>query len=192
MSITRRQFLLGTSAGLILPSYFDKAQNYFANRGEPLLIAPKRTVETLYADMNRYDGSFSLNLGDDVQLPSMTIAEFAEWQCGSREEYLWDWCGEDPDEVGIDSIDWDEETDPVLIAECWPTDDIPCVKAYNLLSELDLGPQLEGAQAVGELRFSGGSPGGNVSGVYATDAVTLTLLQHRLNELGENTRIELV
>lgn len=33
MSITRRQFLLGTSAGLVLPSFFEKAFNYFENHG---------------------------------------------------------------------------------------------------------------------------------------------------------------
>ena len=49
MSITRRQFLLGTTAGLILPSFYERAYSFFENHGEPLLIVPKRTEETLYA-----------------------------------------------------------------------------------------------------------------------------------------------
>ena len=49
MSITRRQFLLGTAAGLVLPSFYEKAFSYFENHGEPLLITPKRPGEILYA-----------------------------------------------------------------------------------------------------------------------------------------------
>ena len=43
MSITRRQFVLGTTAGLVLPSFYDKTLTYFENHGEPLLIAPKHS-----------------------------------------------------------------------------------------------------------------------------------------------------
>ena len=45
MSISRRQFILGTAAGLILPSYYDKVFTYFENTGEALLEAPRDTPE---------------------------------------------------------------------------------------------------------------------------------------------------
>ena len=49
MSISRRQFILGTAAGLILPSYYDKVLTYFENHGEPLLQAPKHATTDLFA-----------------------------------------------------------------------------------------------------------------------------------------------
>ena len=192
MSITRRHFLLGTSAGLILPSWYEQSKSFFSHHGKPLLPEPRRVVDVLYAEPLRYDGSFSLTLGDACwQPPSMTVDEYAERFYGGRPQYVSDYCGEDPDVFDFDTIDWNEEADPLSVSECWPVDDIPCVKAYNLLKHLDLGPQLAGAQAVGELQFSGGSPGGNVSGVSAADAVTLSLLQQRLNELDQKIRIEI-
>ena len=45
MSFSRRQFILGTAAGLILPSYSDKVFMFFENHGEPLLEVPKATDE---------------------------------------------------------------------------------------------------------------------------------------------------
>ena len=37
----RRNFILGTAAGLILPSYYDKVFTFFENHGEPLIEIPK-------------------------------------------------------------------------------------------------------------------------------------------------------
>jgi hypothetical protein len=37
MSFTRRQFILGTAAGLILPSYYDKVLAFWENHGEALI-----------------------------------------------------------------------------------------------------------------------------------------------------------
>ena len=49
MSITRRNFILGTAAGLILPSYYDKVFTFFENHGEPLLEIPKQADIDLVA-----------------------------------------------------------------------------------------------------------------------------------------------
>ena len=49
MSISRRQFILGTAAGLILPSYYERVFSYFENHGEPLLEIPKQARIDLYA-----------------------------------------------------------------------------------------------------------------------------------------------
>ena len=51
MSITRRQFLLGmasTSAGLVVPTYLTRANQFLEETGQPLLIPPKRIVAELY------------------------------------------------------------------------------------------------------------------------------------------------
>jgi hypothetical protein len=48
MSISRRQFILGTAAGRILPTYFDKVFAYFENTGEALLEVPKKCRDRNY------------------------------------------------------------------------------------------------------------------------------------------------
>jgi hypothetical protein len=85
MSITRRQFLLGTTAGLILPSFYEKAYSFFENHGEPLLVAPRQPGEILYACSDLYrcsdfaEEGFRLKLGDpEAEPPEMTIREFCE------------------------------------------------------------------------------------------------------------------
>jgi hypothetical protein len=49
MSTTRRNFILGTAAGLILPSYYDKVFTFFENHGEPLIEIPKAFDKNLCA-----------------------------------------------------------------------------------------------------------------------------------------------
>jgi len=44
MSISRREFILGTAAGFILPSYFDKIFTFYEDTGEALLEAPRKRV----------------------------------------------------------------------------------------------------------------------------------------------------
>jgi hypothetical protein len=90
MSISRRQFILGTAAGFILPSYFDKIFTYFENTGEALLEIPGDAEIELIAD---YDlggcDSYELNLGNPhVEPPQMTLREYAIRYFGSEEEWL--------------------------------------------------------------------------------------------------------
>ena len=87
MSISRRQFILGTAAGFILPSYFDKIFTYFENTGEALLEIPRDAEIELIAD---YDlggcDSYELNLGNPhVEPPEMTLREYAIRYFGSEE-----------------------------------------------------------------------------------------------------------
>ena len=192
MSITRRQFLLGTSAGLILPSYFDRAVTYFENHGEPLLEAQRNPRRTLYA-INHDGEGFQLCLDSlDINPPGMTLREFAEWQAGSLEEYLYEWVCEDPEQVRIDDVDWDKEADPLSVLDAWPRTDLPPGAAHVYLQGLDLGTGLTGPDAVGGLKFYDGPfPGSDYLAVHATDEVSLSLLQKRLNDLGEKAMIKL-
>ena len=41
MSVTRREFLLGTGAGLLLPKTYDFFADFLAKNGEPFLEKPK-------------------------------------------------------------------------------------------------------------------------------------------------------
>jgi hypothetical protein len=102
MSITRRQFLLGTTAGLILPSFYERAYSLFENHGEPLLIVPKRPEETLYACSDFAEPpKLQLQLGDPGEgPPDMTIREFCLKYGDGDPETWWreEWLGADESE----------------------------------------------------------------------------------------------
>jgi hypothetical protein len=182
MSISRRQFILGTASGLILPSYYDKVLSYFENHGEPLIEIPNQ-ADTELLVVDEY-GSFQFHLGDPwAEPPVMTVREFALEHCGSEEAYQENWC--DGQEVDFDDI-----ADPEMVVECWARHESSNAEAFYLLEGLDLGPDLNRKNAVGEIRFiDGSSPGNDYLGVEAADQVSISLLQKRLNELDTGIRI---
>jgi len=193
MSITRRQFLLGTASGLILPSFYERAYSYFENHGEPLLITPKQPAETLYACSEFTGEGFQLNLGEphDVYPPQMTIREFCIAYAEGDPEKWWRefWLGTYDDEP----VDWDAKMDQIAVEEWWILKDSPFARAYHYLESIDLGPELNGAHVAGGLDFyCGGSPGNSFLAVDAVDEVSLSLLQQRLNELSTGIRVELM
>lgn len=58
MSISRRQFILGTASGLILPSYFDKVLAVWENHGEALIEAPESThIELIAVDRGGWNST---------------------------------------------------------------------------------------------------------------------------------------
>lgn len=192
MSITRRQFLLGSAAGLILPSFYERAFSYFENHGEPLLIAPKHPGEILYACPDFAEVGFRLNLGEPgTEPPEMTIREFCLAFGEGDPKYWWrdQWlCDDDAD---VDDIDMDAQMDPWYVQDWWDLKYSPYAAAYHYLESLDLGPQLKGHKAAGGLDFyCGGSPGNSFLAVDAMDEVSLSLLQQRLNELRTGIKVE--
>lgn len=192
MSITRRQFLLGTTAGLILPSFYDRAYSFFENHGEPLLIVPKQPEDTLYAcaDFAAYP-KLQLNLGDPrAEPPDMTIREFC-LKYGEGDPETW-WCEE---WLGVDDaepIDIDMQMDAFTVWDWWGRQDSSNARAYHYLEFLDLGSDFDGPNPVGGLDFiDGPCPGNDYLGVEACDPVSVSLLQQRLNELGTGIKVEL-
>jgi len=73
VSVTRRQFILGTAAGLILPSYYDKVFAFFENHGEPLIEVPKHADLDMYA-VGLGLGDYQFNLGMPL-LETLTLAK---------------------------------------------------------------------------------------------------------------------
>ena len=116
MSITRRQFLLGSATGFVLPSVFEKAYAYIENHGEPLLIPPRKPSETLYACGEFVVDGFRLNLGD----PERWWHEF--------------WLG------GEDTgpIDWHARMSSRSVEEWWDIKYSPWARAYHYLGDIDL------------------------------------------------------
>jgi hypothetical protein len=192
MSITRRQFLLGTTAGLILPSFYERAYSFFENHGEPLLIVPKQPEETLYAcaDFAAYP-KLQLQLGDPGEgPPDMTIREFCLRYVEGDPQTWWreEWLGEDESEP----IDLDMPMDEFAVSDRWLRTDSCTARAYRYLESLDLGADLNGPNPIGGLDFiDGACPGNDYLGVEAMNPVSVSLLQQRLNDLGTGIKIEM-
>ena len=188
MSMTRRQFLLttaGAGIGFILPSFYEKAFDFWENHREPLILPSSNADETLYVSS---DG-LELYLGDPRQpMPTMTWREFIDtYQFGDYSDYL------DPDDESGEAlwIDLEGEADPASVLEYWG-DEMPSARAHDLMTELDIGPDLTGPNAVGEIRFLHGFPGSDYRGVAAADFISLSLLQERLNQLNTGIRVEMM
>jgi hypothetical protein len=192
MSITRRQFLLGTASGLILPSFYDRVFSYFENHGEPLLIAPKNPGEILYACADFAEPpKLQLHLGDPEEgPPDMTIREFClKYGAGNPETWWRDsWlCTEDPE-----PIEMDDPMNRDIVMDWWLRKDSSTARAYRYLESLDLGSDFNGPNPVGGLDFiDGACPGNDYLGVEALNPVSLSLLQQRLNELGVGIEVRL-
>lgn len=192
MSITRRQFLLGSTAGFILPSFYDKAFSYFENHREPLLVTPKEQGEIMYACPEFAAEGYQLNLGDPtVEPPEMTIREFCQAYGQGDPERWWreNWLYVEDSEP----VDMEEPMDQWAVMDWWCLRDSSNARAYHYLEDLDLGTDLQNAKAVGALDFvCGAAPGVDYLGVEARDDVTLSLLQYRLNELGAGIKVQLL
>ena len=70
----------------------------------------------------------------------------------------------------------------------------PMAMAYRYLDDLPLADPRKrcAGDPLGRLRFiEGPHPGSNLTYVEAPDLATIACLQHRLNELDENVRIEI-
>lgn len=76
--------------------------------------------------------------------------------------------------------------EPEIVMEY--TQSFPWEEAYDYILGLDLGSDLTGPYSVGELRYLSGL---DYRAVAATDYITLSLLQERLNQLKTRIRIQL-
>ena len=190
MTISRREFFLATSgaaAGFILPSYYEKVLDYLERFDEPLLESPRNPKIRLYAAKHGVE-EYQLNWGDPYADPDlkMTLREYANRYHAGEYGYLDDY-GQEPEDVDFDLI-----ADESMVFESWANTDSPTVRAYRLLENLDLGPSLDGVNAIGELQFIEGELGGSdYLGVHTFGLVTVSLLQQRLNDLKTGISIEM-
>jgi hypothetical protein len=189
--ISRRTFLKGcvaAASGLILPDWLVKAENHIEHKGQPYLELPKRQRDTLYA-IDWGSGDYQFFLGDPHQdPPKMTWREFFEWRgFDGFEEYY----GSD------DPNDWlqhdlDQAVDDWMVLDHWVYDGSPSAEAFRYLDSLDLGPDFGARDGVGEIKFYDGvCPGNDSRVVTAPDKLSLSLLQKRLNDLGQHVAIKL-
>ena len=187
MSFTRRQFLLstvGAAGGFILPSFYARALEFVDQFEEPLLEPPKRVVDeiTICASLGG-----ELNIGEPAeQIPDMTWREFlTRYHPGSLDEFEFHW--------GLEEAQLDDAAPWDTVLGSWGRVDSPNARAYHLLESLDLGPDLTGPKAVGELNFlDGPNPGAkDYLAVTVEDDISISLLQQRLNDLKTGIKVSL-
>jgi len=186
--ITRRQFLIGSATGLILPSWLLKAEQYLRNEGEPLLETPKPTIDVLSAFEEGNGYTLHLNYDPDIEIKFTWKEMIDRYQLTAGEPLEdWDWTLRSWGYKGSPQ----EFVDSFTALEFWLEREGPTVKAYELLESLDIGPELKQGKYVGNLSFAHGfHPGDWTPHVIADDEITLSLLQKRLNDL--NTGIKVV
>ena len=185
MDLSRRNFLIGVGAGLILPSYYELARKHVFNSGEPLILPPPSPEIKLIAHDYAGFGSYTLNWGDPYSdLPrfdDMTWREFADAYMHGAGGYLDIW--------KEDGIDPDDTVGEGFAEEQWILKNSPNAQAYDLLWAYDLGLDDHASTDDGQMEFiECDSPGSNYRGVEA-DVLGLSLLQDKLNQL--DTAIEI-
>ena len=194
MSVSRRHFVLGTAgaaAGLILPSYYRRVLEFLDRTGSPLLEPQGITTRVLtaypyepYGDELKY-GLIHGPFDTDPKPPELTLQQFADRYAADLDELL-DCYGE---LAGLDTpVNWELE----YFLDTWLYEEAPERRAYEILSGLDLGPELSGPEAVGYVHLEvSGSPGSAAWTVGTNDEISLSLLQERLNALHTGIRIEM-
>ena len=183
----RRQFLIraGAIAGqLLVPRFFDRALAFVENHGEPLLEAPNDAARNLLAALSE-DGEYWIIDGPmPTEIPPpITWREFCNQPLFDFDETVKEWELE-PHQLDQPMAQWTWE-------EHWYYAHSPNGRAFNYLLGLDLGPAFgEHPDAHGEIRFQEGQCiGSDFRCVMVDDFLSISLLQNRLNELGESTSV---
>lgn len=187
MSTTRRNFLLavaGSTSGLILPSFYERALAYLANHGEPLLVPPRdpKLTLTVYPDWDNL-----ISLGDPLADPPV----FTWRQMFQYLEPNGDLSGFMSDH-GLEQDDLDEEANEEYYLDRWYSTDSGYAKASSMLERLGIGSLDDNGQVVGGIEYISDpeSMGGySTSKALALDMSSVALLQHELNDRGAGVAI---
>ncbi len=183
----RREFLIrsGLMAGqALMPRFFDRAFAFVENHGEALIESPANIAKTLQV---RLDDSYVFYLGDPGELPGKPPT-FRQWFTDNGEDVAqaaeeWELAP-----VGLDRQICDEHW-----VETWSLGHSSMALGFHYLSSLDLGPQFGtgGDGAAGEIRLAD-CPGicSSYRAAETDDLLSISLLQNRLNELGEAVLVD--
>ena len=199
--ITRRAFIAGVSAALTL-TLVDKFTWYLRNKGRPFIDAPECPSHILkvYPDsefLRGYpDGEFQICLdGSPWDIPDQqpTWGDYFCYYLGEKEpeslsdfRYLYDKYGIRPSQLNdyFDELAW---------LDYWIRNESPDAEAYRLLESLGIGSDLGAGKLVGGLQFIDvDSAVYTHLGVRADDEISISLLQHRLNELETGIAVEVI
>lgn len=196
--ITRRSFLIGAT-GLLTYSLLDKYLSYYENHGEALIEYPKDYENTLFIDPDT--NWFELGSWDNIEAIDYpappTWEEFIEkhtyqyidLNCPSQTQVLNQMYGISPTDYmkPCDKSTWEAHyQEQYFFRKNTP----PCF-AHDYLGRLNLGPELTASDEKEHgIWFNDlGGVRGDVKTVSARSPISASLLQKKLIELGEPTRI---
>ena len=177
---TRRTFIKGIGAGLLLPSTWDLFANHLANHGEPLMRVPKRVDHILYATCWAEDFQLSLDaIEDDFPSGEMPIKDFIATYADGDDPGYWD------------TSDYNDPIGENFVWDVWPYQYSADAKAFYFLSGVDLrGLSDSSEKGEGYIDFIEGPCPGNDSRFVCVDALGASLLQDRLIEYGHNVLVK--
>ena len=197
--MNRRQFLIRSSAAvgaLVTPQFLQQAQWLITEQDKPLLITPQgQILSTLYVAQS--EGKYALfldGLPNEYDGPSFTWEDFANQAWGYDRAQTIDFLREQEDITKREAIDrLTSRADEYQVFEWWARHASPNALAYHYLDALDLGPEFGRGRGAGDVRLIDGfHPGNDTLWAEVPDLLSISLLQGRLNELGEGTRLQLL
>ena len=193
----RRSFLIG--AGSILTSAYVAKANWFLNNKNsvvPLLKSNKDTTKLFFFDQGSEN---ELRLGSpDFGIEDLTYRQVLDRYRGvelpENEPIALSQFREIYDDWGITPRMLDQPADLYDYIDEWGRKDANKAKAYDYLYGLDLfGSNDENGLRLGDLNFIDGChPGNDYLAVTSHDPLSASLLQARLQELGQNISVEIV
>lgn len=187
---SRRSFLkasVAVASGLILPSWLEHAERFIQLESKPYIERPPIPKHTLYAAQWDYDG-YELFLGNPLAEPELDLTweEFIERYTVGQDEYEWRQDTEDNPPALHDKVD------ESLVIYHWEYVQCPGRKAYRFLEGIDLGKELNKGDSGSINFYDGFSPANDCQVVAASDLLSLSLLQQRLNQIDNATAIEII
>ena len=188
MSLSRRQFIRGAAATLIIPSFADQVLRHFEVTGEPLLEAGLECETLLHALAVDWGGFILIDPTETFSLdpPSLSWRELFKVTGYTIEDGLEGW--------DLEPRQLDEEADFWTVEWWWTVSGSPIARACDRLEEYEalLGPEYRDDDSpLGYVSFTEGQhPGSNSRWVEVSDDVGLSCLQHRLTRLKAGIRIE--
>ena len=183
----RRQFLIrggAISGQLLVPRFFDRALAFVENHGEPLLEIPRDAARHLSVSWQENGVYWIMDGAMPTEIPPpLTWREFSDQSSLGLKWVMEGW--------ELKSSQLDQPMTEWVWEEHWCAAHSPNGRAFNYLLGLDLGPAFgEHPDAHGEIRFIEGQfPGHDFRCVMLDDLLSVSLLQDRLNQLGEKTSL---
>jgi len=197
--MNRRQFLIRSSAAvgaLVTTQFLQQAQWFITQEDKPLLITPQGQIyRTLYVAQS--EGKYALfldGLPNEYDEPSFTWEDFANQAWGYDRAQTIDFLREQEGVTKREAIDrLSSRANEYQVFEWWARHASPNVLAYHYLDTLDLGPEFGRGKGAGDVRLIDGfHPGNETLWAEVPDLLSISLLQGRLNELSEGTRLVLL
>ena len=189
---SRRGFLIGTG-GLLTMAFVSDARAFIRRKEAPLLALPSRTAHTLYWDWPDALDQPQLFLDGEPEVLAPTPPTWRVFlKSLDARDYRASEIKQRLQVIGFEPSQLDEEMDESWWEMHYDRISGPSAKAYRLLENIDLGPDL-GRRGDGphlQFREGGGNQFDYSLHAHASDMLALPLLQARLIDLRLAIKVE--